>query len=360
MDVEILNAGTARGRQALAKVMNRSYVAEIERVPPDWARVLLVDGEPVSFVAVDPDRRMEQPGGDMRYAFLCDVATREDRRREGHFRQIMEHVFLRLAASGIPMVVTHGRHQLYRRFGFNVFTYHSGVFVTPDQVERALGLADWRLADQLLEVADLASIHEDLLLVTDVRATTLLDSKAALQVAASLARERGKGRILFEHPSAPSYGSRYPIYPALETPFTTLARACGAEVRIQGADPESGSIPDADWIKVLDPTVLLTEALQGVDKPPFAMTICFDTEAGAATIEAASGGLAVHRGIGSDGLRLGWPSSALAHLVTGYRSVELLEVLHETSLPGAARAFLTVLFPARWRLSRNESWTFAS
>lgn len=359
-DVEILDARTERGRQALAEVMERSYVAEIECVPADWARVLLVDDEPVSFVLIDPHRRMDQPGGDMRYAFIGDVATREDRRQEGYFRLIMEQAFVSLRASVIPMVITHGRHELYRRFDFDVFTHHSGVFITPEQVERAIGLADRGTVDQLLEVADLGYILEDLLLVTDVRATTLSEGKAALGAAAWLAQERGKARILFEHPSAPSYGSRYPVHPTLETLFTILARTCGAEVRVQGADPESGSIPHADWIKVLDPAVLLREALQGVDKPPFDVTICFDTDAGAVTIETRSGGLMVHRGVKSDGVLVRWPSSALAHLVTGYRSVEVLDVLHQTSLPARARAFLSVLFPTRWRLSRNESWTFAS
>jgi hypothetical protein len=150
------------------------------------------------------------------------------------------------------------------------------------------------------------------------------------------------------------------VHSALDTPFTTLARACGAEVRVQGADPESGSIPDADWVKVLDPAVLLREAIQGADKPPFEITICFNTDAGAVTIESASEGLTVHRGINTDAVHTEWPSSALAQLVAGYRSVEVLDIVHGTSLPAEARAFLTVLFPTRWRLSRNESWTFRS
>jgi GNAT superfamily N-acetyltransferase len=357
---ECLNAGTERGRVALAEVMARSYVAEIESVPADWARAMLVDGEPVSFIVVDPDRAMDQPGGDIPYAFIRDVATRKDRRREGHFRVLLEHTFSSLRVDGIPIVITHGRHQLYRPFGFDVFTYHSGIFITPEQVERAIGPADRGLNEQLLEVADLAYVREDLLLVTDVKATTLWESKAALQTAASLARERGKKRILFEHPSAPSYGSRYPIHAALETPFTTLARTCGAQVCVQGADPESGSIPDADWVKVLDPAVLLREALRGSDGPFPEMTACFNTNAGAVTIESRSEGLTVHRGLKADGIHIVWPSSALAQLVTGYRSAEVLDLIHGTSLPGEARAFLNGLFPTRWRFSRSESWTFTS
>ena len=357
---EILNTETERGRRALATVMERSYAAEIGDVPADWARALVVDGEPVSFVVVDPDRRMDQPGGDIRYAFVRDVATREDRRGEGHFRQILEHTFSSLRAEGIPIVITHGRYQLYRRFDFDVFTHHSGIFITPDQVERAIGLPNRETVQPLLEIADNAHVQDDLLLVTDVKATTLVDSRAALKAAAWAARERGKARILFEHPSAPSYGSRYPIHPALETPFTIVARACGAKICVQGADPESGSIPDADWIKMLDPAALLREARRGVDRPSSEMRVCFDTDAGAATIETVSQGLTVQRGDRRDGVHIEWPSSALAQLVTGYRSVEVLDVIRGPSRPAEERAFLAELFPTRWRLSRNESWTFRS
>lgn len=360
MDVEILHAGTERGRWALAEVMERSYVAEIQNVPAEWARALVVGGEPVSFIVVDPDRSMDQPGGGMRYAFICDVATREDRRREGHFRHLMEHTFSSLRACGIPIAITHGRYQLYRGFGFGVFTHHSGIFITPDQVERSIGLGELGMAEELLEVAELTSIQEDLLLVTNVKARTLSASRAALQAAARLARGRGKARILFEHPSAPSYGSRYPIHAAVETAFTTLARTCGAEVRVQGADPESGSIPDADWIKVLDPVVLLREAFRGAKRPSCVLTVGLDTEAGAVNIESVGEGLNVYEGIKGDGVRITWPSSALAQLVTGYRSVQVLEIVHRTSLPAEVRDFLTALFPTRWRFSRNESWTYTS
>jgi hypothetical protein len=59
-------------------------------------------------------------------------------------------------------------------------------------------------------------------------------------------------------------------------------------------------------------------------------------------------------------VRVGWPSSALAQLVTGYRPVKVLNVIYNTPLPAEAVALLGTLFPQRWRLSRNESWTFKS
>ena len=359
----VLTAETERGRLAITEVMQRSYVADIQSVPALWARALVVDDVPVSFILVDPDRQMEHPYGDLRYAFICDVATREDRRGEGNFRRIMEHTFSSLRAAGPLMVVTHGRYQLYRRFGFDVFTHHCGIFATPEQIERGLGVQVYEGTDSLLVVEERQAVMEDLLLVTDVKATTLTESRAALQAAAALARRRGKARILFEHPPAPSYGSRYPIYSSLETPFTALARACGAQVCVQGADPEAGSIPDADWIKVLDAVTLLREALQALRDSPKVLpveTICFDTDAGAATIENVGGDVTVSDGVKPDAVRVEWPFSALAQLVTGYQPAEVLSVIHNTPLPAETMAFLGTLFPQGWRLSRNESWTFKS
>jgi GNAT superfamily N-acetyltransferase len=359
--VEVFTAETKRGRLAIAEVMHLSYITEIDRVPPPWARVLVLDDVPFSFILVDPDRQMEHPRGDLRYAFICDVATREDRRGEGHFRRIMEHTFSSLHAAGIPLVITHGRHQLYRRFGFDVFTHHCGIFVTPQQIEGILGAQAPGEVNHLLVVEDRQAVQDDLLLITEVKATTPSECKAALQSAAALARKRGKARILFEHPPAPSYGSRYPIYLSLETPFTALARACGAQVCIQGADPESGSIPDADWIKVLDTAAFLREALLGLGESRQSLpvgTICFDTDAGAATIESTGEGAVVSEEIRPDAVRVRWPSSALSQLVTGYQPARVLNVIHNTSLPAETMILLETLFPRRWRLSRNESWAF--
>jgi hypothetical protein len=78
-------------------------------------------------------------------------------------------------------------------------------------------------------------------------------------VTARIAREHGKRRIVFMHPAAPSYGSRYPIYVSLHTRFTALAQACGAQICVQPANPEVGSVPDADWIKVLDTARLVSQ-----------------------------------------------------------------------------------------------------
>ena len=40
------------------------------------------------------------------------------------------------------------------------------------------------------------------------------------------------------------------------------------------------------------------------------------------------------------------------------RYAEMLGMLHGIKMPPRALALLQALFPRRWRLSRNESWTF--
>lgn len=358
--IRILSAKTEEGIQAIKEVMDHSYHANIKTVPPEWVFVRIVDDTPVSFAIVDPNRIMQFPCGDIPYAFVCDIATREDRRREGHFRELMEYIFSKVKASGISFVVLHGKYQLYRPFGFEVFTHHSGIFISPGSIEEKLGGNIPEGAEELLTFEDGEYIQNGLLLVTEVQAKSLFECKAVLQVAAVIARKHGKSRILFEHPTAPSYGSRYPIYSSPETPFTALARACGAEVRIQGANPESGSIPDADWIKVMDAHGFVKSALENSRIPDSLpkTKVTFDTDAGTVTIDSTGGELRVFEGTDQEALIIKWPSGALAQLVTGYAGAEILSVVHSTPLPENAITLLKALFPRCWRFSRNESWTF--
>lgn len=360
MTTKLLTAASPEGRRAVEAVIAAAhYRASVDDVPPAWALARVVDGVPVSFILVDPEREMAFPGGGLPYAFINDVATHEDRRREGHFRALMTATFERLRAAGIPAVLTHGRYPLYRRFGFDVFTHHCGVFVTPAQIERTLGLPE-DAGRELLEVDTAPYRVEGRLLVTGVDAPTFAASARALRAAAALAQAQGKDEILFEHPPAPSYGSRYPIHPTLETPFVTMARTCGARVVVQGADPERGAIPDADWIKVLDAAGFVRAAVAVL--PPAVplprVSVGFDTDAGALTLHATPDGARVTEGRPSEGPVLAWPSAALAHLVTGYRSAALLCALHATPLPDMGLMLLDLLFPPVWRLSRNESWTY--
>jgi len=373
--VEYLTAETERGRQALQTVMHRSYKADWEDLPPEWTLVRLGDGVPVSFIVVNPDLELDIGGGTVRYAFVNDVATRADRRREGHFGALMEHTYDRLRQNGYSLILLHGRYPLYRPLGFDVFTHHCGIFITAEQIERALGPGEEDESRDLLQFEDHRGIQPDLLVVTRVRSGSLSKCAASLRVAAALAREKDKARILFEHPPAPC-GNRYKVHGSPETAFTALARTCGAEVRLQGADPESGAIPDADWIKVLDAAALVTQVLEcRREAPPLTprkdhggeeerggtlpeATVALDTDAGAVTIVCREGQVAAQAGIAPGERALHWPSSALAQLVTGYRSAETLALLHGLELPPEAQALLSALFPTCWRFSRNESWTF--
>lgn len=362
MDHEItyLTAETPAGRQALDEVMAHSYAGDVDGVPPAWARVRLADGLPVAYILVDPNRGMDALSKELGFAFICDVATREDRRGEGHFRGLMEDTFARLREAGHYLVVTHGRYELYRRFGFEVFTYHSGILVTPEQLERKLGNGRVPQDRDLLVTMDHQGLQPDLLLVSDVKSTSLAGHYAALRAAAALARENGRSRILFEHPAAPSYGSRYPVYSTPETAFTALARTCGAQVIVQGADPETGAIPDADWIKVLDTPALLQAALPAFlpTRPLPSTMLTIETDAGTATLICAAGGVVLTAGQKPLAERIRWPAAALAQLVTGYRPADVLALMHGTSLSPEAREVLGLLFPPRWRFSRNESWVF--
>lgn len=356
---QTLTAGMAQGRQAIEEVMRHSYDTRIDEVPAAWARARVVDGVPVSYILVDPDRRMEFPGGDLPYAFICDVATREDRRNEGHFAALMRDTFAALRANGIALVATHGRYPLYRRFGFDVFTHHCGIFITPEQIEGKLGLPAAGQDRSLLTVEPGAYYQPDLLVVSAVPAATLPACKVTLQAAAGVAREAGKSRILFEHPSAPSYGSRYPIYPSLHSRFTALAQACGAQVCIQPADPEAGSIPDADWLKVLDAPRLVKQVTRAATRQSHRLVaIAIRTEAGDVTLGTTPQGLFVEDGAVAGVPQVRWPATALGHLITGFKSAGEIAAQYGTPLPQAVIAMLNHLFPRRWRLSRNESWTY--
>jgi hypothetical protein len=328
----------------------------MDNVPPRWAIARVVDDVPVSFILVKPDGRMEFPRGEIAYAFVGDVATREDRRLEGHFRGILEHTFSILRSAEIPLLLLHGEQQLYRRFGFDVYTHHYGVFATPELIERELGTQVPEGAQELLRISSGKYIQEDLLLIDDVKAETLPECKAALQAAAAIAREHGKARILFGGPVKPSYGS--PHLP--ESCLTVMARACGAQICIRGAEPE-GDEDHADWIKVIDTALLVREALKCLEEPEHPVPegmICFDTDAGTVTIESSGGSVTASDGVEPRAVTVKWPSSAIAQLVTGYHPASVLSAIHDTPLSTGTMALLEALFPQQWRFSGNENWFF--
>jgi hypothetical protein len=361
--IEYVTAETERGRQAILAAMEHSYSADLDNVPEPWTVARLVNSVPVAWIQVDPDRRIDFPGACMRYGFIMNVATHREIRRKGHFRGIMEHTFAALHAARTAAVVTHGRYELYRQFGFEVFTHHSGIFARPEIIERSLGPARGDQGRDLLVIEKHRAVRADLLLVSDVRAVNLEQCKAALQAAAATAKQLGKTTILFEQPVAPSYGSRYPIHDSPRTPFGDFALACGADSRLQGSNPEGSSIPDADWIKVLDAAQFVREALVGRAEvwqalPQTAVSV--ETDAGAVSVESLGDEVMVSRGIKPHAAAVMWPSSALAQLVTGYRAAGILAALHDTNLSSDTLALLAALFPRCWRFTRNEGWAFSS
>ena len=66
--IEYLTAETDEGRRAIEEVMERSYRVDVSDVPPQWAIVRVVDGVPVSYILVDPNRKMPILSGNLRYA----------------------------------------------------------------------------------------------------------------------------------------------------------------------------------------------------------------------------------------------------------------------------------------------------
>jgi hypothetical protein len=355
VSTRIVTTETEEGRAAAEEVMARSYRAELGAVPPAWERALVVDGVPVSFVVVNPDGAVALPGGRLRAAWVRDVATREDRRREGHFRRLMEMTSADLCAAGVFLLTLHGSCRYYRPLGFCVCTHHCGLFATPDAIEQRLGAAPEEVREDLLEVEDDPSLVSDLL-VCDVRAWTSADAAAALRAAAALARKQDKTRILFEHPR-----SDHTLHPSLETPFTEMARLCGAEMIVVAADPEGRRVDHADWYKVLDTYRFLRDAVPlrpvNAESLPRA-AITFETEKGVATIRGSAEGVVVTEGAAPDGHRVGWPANAVGQLALGYLSAAALAAVHGTPIPLEPLALLDLVFPRWWRLSRNEAWVY--
>lgn len=358
-EAQYLTAESAAGRDAIAEVMRHCYEAEVDAVPPDWALARVADGKPVSFLLLDPNRSMEFPGGCLRYAFICDVGTREDRRRQGHFRAIVDEAATRLREAGVALLGLHGAWALYRPLGFARFTHHSGIFMPVATVRRELGPGDGDGVDRLRTIE--GATVPGLLVVSRVEAQTVPECLSALRQAATLAERAGKSRLLFEEPEAPSYGSSYPIRHSLETPFVAVARALGASHVVCGDDPEDGPVADADCLKVLDSAPLLRQVLPLLSRrlplPDGAVTLAND--AGTATILVRDGVARVLDGEATGATLVRWPAQSLAQLVTGYRSATLLDALHGSALAHDALRLLDALFPPYWRLTRNENWTFA-
>jgi hypothetical protein len=173
-----------------------------------------------------------------------------------------------------------------------------------------------------------------------------------------MAEHRGRSRILFEYPPA---GRVSVGHVSLDSPFRSLALACGAQVCLEGGVPEGCPIPDGDWIKVLDAVGFVEEAIRLL--APMATSlpsvhIGITCDAGDLTITSSAAGVTVSAARSGGAPVLQWPAAMLAQLFAGYQSAEVLACIHGVALPPEASAFFSALIPRQWRLTRNESWAY--
>lgn len=360
--IDYLTAETIEGREAIAEIAQRAIPADIATVPPEWAIVRRTDGVPVSFALVDPQRRMRFSQNSLAYGYITTAATRSDHRLEGHFRGLLEEVFHRLIGVGVPLVVLHGERQLYRRMGFDIFTYHAGIFCSPGLIEHAFGnLPSGAAAVAGLEVCESYLFDQDLLYIVHAPGGTAEEARATLLMAAMEARARKRSRILIEHPDAPSFGSTYPVQRTLRTPLADLARSIGARVVIQGADMEGDDLPESDWLKVIDTPGLIRSALVARGSrpvPDLTTRLWLETDAGSVGLECDGRRVTAFNEprSGANVIHIG--TNLLGQLVTGYRSAALTSVLLEAEMEPASILLLDALFPPGWRLSSNFNWIY--
>jgi len=367
---EILTIQSDRGRTAFEEIAALTYKPDLAGIPPEWVRVLLDHGVPASFVVIDPDRRIEYPNGDVRYAFLKDAATRPDRRNLGLFRRLLEETGEELRRAGIPWVIGRVPYALGRRLGFSVFTNYSCFILHPEEIEQTLGPRRPEGAEDIIAVDESPDIREDTLVVTDVRAETESDAVVALREAAWVARSRGKIRILFEYPPASAPGSRYPIHAGRRSPLLVVAMVCTARVRLSGserdeddtaAEEERKETENTDMVKLLDLPAVLEQVLAAIAPPPDRCpegAVAFDTDAGSATIRSGPQGWSVEEGTAPDATLVPLPADAIAQVITGYRAVRTQAYLYQAEIPPRAADLLEALFPRFWRFSRNERWVY--
>jgi GNAT superfamily N-acetyltransferase len=362
---ETLTAESDGGRAAVAEIMALGGgEADLGGAPPEWVRVLAVDGTPVSFLAVDPNCRMEYPRGDVPYALLRAGATREDRRGQGHFRTLLEDTLAALRQAGIPWIVGRLPYGLGQLLGFAAFTNYSSFLLRPEEIEQTLAGGRPDGMEGRLTYAEFPDIQEDLLLVTDVDAQTEFECVQALREAAWIARSRGKARIVFEHPPAALPGSRYPIHDCRQTTLTMAAMTCFARVRITGADAdeekeEVDHAVAADMIRIVDlaEAVRLVTAASGVPSGHCPRgVVALDDAAGQATITVGPGSVEATPGLQAGAPVVPFSAAIMAQILTGYRSAKTLAYQAPSPIAGPAIEMLDCLFPRFWRFSRNEKW----
>ncbi len=360
-EINHLTAEIETGREAIAEVMDYSFKEKLIDRLKKWSIARVVDGTPVSFMIIDPYRQMDFYSGKVRYAFIRDAATRKDRRNEGHFRGIMEYSFKKMKEKNIALAMTHGHSNLYRnRFGFNTFTYNQGLFVTPKEIEVTFGLSGEKESIKYFQILDNIYVHDDLLVITNIKAETQEECKRVLQQAAVVAREKGKNRILFEYPFSSESESFYPFYGNIDSPFMQLAEICGVRRVMQGASPENGHVSHGDWIKLLKPYEFLKTVIGLIRDLDVCVkgSINIIVDDSQVNIECSNDGIKVSKDQSKNAEKLECTSTDLIRLVTGYHSISELATINNYKLTEENMYFLDKLFPKSWRFSRNEDWTY--
>ena len=184
-----------------------------------------------------------------------------------------------------------------------------------------------------------------------------------LRQSAALAQQQAKERILIEYPFNSSRERSYPFCMSAGSVFTDLAETIGANVVRTAAYPEEGPVYHGDWISVLDPSTLLSQA-----------TALADTAKGLPEAQVNIVAQEVCMAIQSDGralkvsnLRLPntetieLKSTELARLVTGFHTIDdYIATNARREISGSVLELLRALYPKTWRYSRNENWTYKS
>jgi hypothetical protein len=260
----------------------------------------------------------------------------------------------------ITLAMTHGHSDLYRnRFGFSTFTYNQGVFATPAEIEERFGFSEKEESLGHFQTIENRYVHNDLLVVINIKVRTREDCKQVLQKAAALARDRGKARILFEYPFSSEHESVWPFCRSIDSPFLQMAELCGAHTLRQSASPD-GPVSHGDWVKLLRPYEFL-EAVLGLAEH---LDECVTGSANIivdslpVSIECTNDGIRVSDEQLANADELECTSTDLVRLVTGYHSISELAVINDCDLTEETLLFLDQLFPKTWRFSRNEDWIY--
>jgi len=359
MNTTIITAETEPGVRALQEVMRRSYETEIDSVPPRWARTLLVDGEPTSFILVDPERNLEFLDGSIPYAFINDIATRGDKRGQGWFNHLLNTTCEDLRTEGLAVVICHGSTSLYRKQGFCEFTYNCGLWIDVDRVLKHCDpLGSIESTDISVLKPDITPKH--MLVVENMNQSA--DHRAILLQAADHARESGKASILFEYPEAPSYGSSYPVYEELITTFSKYVLRMGGRLEIRSSLPDGEKIDHTDWMKIIDPALLMRQVMNIHSISVLSSFYPIVLEVDSVEIDPLkiSAGDECENSSLSSRERISMSHELFAKLFTGFETVGSLVHTHRINISESSKSTLTELFPQGWRLSRNENWVFGS